>query len=515
MKDKELYDFLDELTAPDNKKIEEISRRYPVLDKSAKRRIAKLCEEKMSMKNNEYNTQETNDYETVNNVEEYKKPRWYSRPAFAVAASLVLIAGITGAAIAGLSKMDKIETVSTIESMPPENKEMSESIKKLEADAAALADSFNTIEKIYGGNITKDENQKYAYNGTEYAKVTDSRFTSTDDVKAFMESCLTNEFIAERYPAMFKSEQPWLIDADGALYIKSAARGAGYAFTGNPQIFSDTADENSATMKIAYDNYGQTDMLVFKVKNDSGKWKIDSFESTTITEVPTEATTATETPVTTAEYYKSTDSSVEINTNLNIQDNTEVSLDATESSTESAVISQPQNSGDFAISTEKAYEFMHAINIIDQLGGYGIDIDYDTSDYFDSHDGSRCYRITEPGFSCVADVRNYMTTYLTDSYIANRYAGLLDTDTPFLVDITTDNDPTPHLYWRCPPKSCGAQKGCGFQWTGKEPIIEKQTDDMYTILAEYDNYGSPETMAMIIIPDTDGTWKINMITFGL
>lgn len=72
MKDKELYDFLDELTAPDNKKIEEISRRYPVLDKSAKRRIAKLCEEKMSMKNNEYNTQETNDYETVNNVEEYK-----------------------------------------------------------------------------------------------------------------------------------------------------------------------------------------------------------------------------------------------------------------------------------------------------------------------------------------------------------------------------------------------------------------------------------------------------------
>lgn len=501
MKDKELYDFLDELTAPDNKKIEEISRRYPVLDKSAKRRIAKLCEEKMSMKNNEYNTQETNDYETVNNVEEYKKPRWYSRPAFAVAASLVLVVGITGAAIAGLSKMDKIETVSTIESVIPENKEMSESMKKLAADAAALADSFNTIEKIYGGNISKDENQKYAYNGTEYAKVADSRFANTDDVKAFMESCLTNEFIAERYPAMFKTEQPWLIDADGALYIKSAARGAGYTFTGNPQIFSDIADENSATMKIAYDNYGQTDMLVFKVKNESGKWKIDSFQSTTITEAPTEATTADETPVTTA---------AENNNDTPVQKTTEAAVEApTEAPADEPVHTQTSDTEDLAISKNMAYDFMNAVDFTDQLGGNGSAIDYDMDDYYDSHDGTRHVRVTEPGFTCVADVRNYLRTYFTDSYINERYSGLIDSDSPVLADITTSTDSTPRLYSRYSPK------GCGFQWTGKEPTIEKQTDDMYTILAEYDDYGAAETMAIILVRDTDGTWKINMVTFGL
>ena len=130
-------------------------------------------------------------------------------------------------------------------------------------------------------------------------------------------------------------------------------------------------------------------------------------------------------------------------------------------------------------------------------------------DYYDSHDGTRHVRVTEPGFTCVADVRNYLRTYFTDSYINERYSGLIDSDSPVLADITTSTDSTPRLYSRYSPK------GCGFQWTGKEPTIEKQTDDMYTILAEYDDYGAAETMAIILVRDTDGTWKINMVTFGL
>lgn len=78
-----------------------------------------------------------------------------------------------------------------------------------------------------------------------------------------------------------------------------------------------------------------------------------------------------------------------------------------------------------------------------------------------------------------------------------------------LVDITTSTDSVPRLYSKNTPK------GCGFQWTTRGLTIEKQTDKMYTILAEYDNYGATETLAIIVIPDSDGLWKISSVSFGL
>lgn len=471
MKDNKIYDFLDELTAPDNQKIEEISHRYPILDKSSKKRIAKLCEEKLIMKNKEY-FYDTSELEITGNAENNKKIHRFGRHVFAIAASLVFVVGLAGVAFAGLSK-NNLHQISNTESVPSD-KEQELSIKELESNSGALIDSFNTVEKIYGGNILKDENQKYTYNGTEYAKVTDRRFTNTDDVRGLMENYLTAELIGKRYLEMFESENPWLIDVDGALYIKLSARGAGYTFIGNIRIYGNSVNEDLAILKVAYDNYGQKDMMIFQVKKDKGRWKIDSFESVEMAEISTKPTEA---PV----------------------ENT--TTEAPETSTDS-------NSDDMEISIDMAYTFMNAIDFIDQLGGNGIDVDYDMNDYYDDDNGVRRVKVTEPGFACVADVRNYLRTYLTDSYISERYSGLVDSDSPMLSDFSSSSDSTPKLYSVYSPKSCG------FQWTGKVPTIEKKTDDMYIIFAQCDDYGVTGMIEILVVRDTDGIWKINMIIFG-
>lgn len=500
MKEKETYDFLDELIASDYKQIEEISRRYPVLDKSSKKRIAELCEEKLNMKSEDNKKRNTTDNESVSDLEVYKKPRWYKHPAFAIAASLVLVVGLVGVTVAGLSRSNDKDPMSKIENVPPIVEEKSDKMEWLSDHSGELIEAFNTIEKMYGGNISKDDNQKYTHNGLEYVKVTDEMFTETWDVDAFMDVFFTQRFISERYPDMFETKHCWLIDVDKELYIKSSARGAGYTFTGKPEIIADSEDENSAKLRIAYDNYGQTDLMIIHLKYEDEKWLIDGFDSIETAIVTAEAATSAAGEDTTA-------APVEESTSPVVQTPTEPQ--ATQAPEEYPTNAGSSNPGAMEITPEMAYGFINALDFIDQLGGNGAAVDYDYDDYYDDHNGEQRIRVTEPGFTCVADVRNYMRAYLTDSFIAERYYNLLDSESPMLVEITTSTDPVPRLYSKNTPK------GCGFQWTTRELTIEKQTDDMYTILAEYDNYGGLETMAIIVIRDTDGSWKINNVTFGL
>jgi hypothetical protein len=47
-----------------------------------------------------------------------------------------------------------------------------------------------------------------------------------------------------------------------------------------------------------------------------------------------------------------------------------------------------------------------------------------------------------------------------------------------------------------------------------EPNIEKTSEDGYSILADYDNFGAKETADIRII-NVNGNWKICGISFGL
>lgn len=104
MNDNNEKDFLRELSTPDEKKLCEISRKYPALDKNAKKRIAALCEKKLAA----YTAGESADSDfsdsAVTETEIYRKPKWYRSPAFAAAASFIIIFGAIGTAVAGMSR---------------------------------------------------------------------------------------------------------------------------------------------------------------------------------------------------------------------------------------------------------------------------------------------------------------------------------------------------------------------------------------------------------------------------
>lgn len=93
------YNFLNRLTELDDYKIEKISEDFPFADKSAKQRIAKLCEEKLDMKKNN-----KDEFITDRKEDKITKKPWYCSYAVSIAASLILVAGFGFLAIKGLSR---------------------------------------------------------------------------------------------------------------------------------------------------------------------------------------------------------------------------------------------------------------------------------------------------------------------------------------------------------------------------------------------------------------------------
>ena len=92
------YDFLNRLTELNDYEIEKISEDYPFADKTAKQRIAKLCEEKLNMNN------KRDQFITEKKADKTTKTPWYRSYATGIAASLILVAGFGFIAIKGLSR---------------------------------------------------------------------------------------------------------------------------------------------------------------------------------------------------------------------------------------------------------------------------------------------------------------------------------------------------------------------------------------------------------------------------
>ncbi len=404
MNDKRKKDELNELTYLDDEQIELIAKKYPVLNKSLKKRIAALCEEKLAMKKDDnyfYNDHENEETELVENVEIYRKTPWYRNRALTAAASFVLVFGAAAGIIAGIKKSDTNDNNMSSFSIISDSQKMTEAdiIKELEECSTSLLESFNCVDKIYGGNIEKDMNSVITIGGIEYAEITDTRFGTKNDLLDFMNNCMTENIIDKRYGNMFdenNGQNAWCAESNGKLYGKVSARASGYTFIGEPTFRSVTDD--TAEMSVNYDNYGRTDVLLFQLRYDGKNWKIDSFESAEITTIPTEPLSdATPEPVTAAPFEENTDAPVQ---------------NVTEAAVEAPANTDNPSSDVMEITPELAYEFINALDFIDQLGGNGAAVDYDYEDNFDDHDGNQRIRVTEPGFTCVADVRNYMRTYL-------------------------------------------------------------------------------------------------------
>lgn len=93
----------------DDTELEEISRRFPALDRSEINEIAALCEERLNM-NEKNELYENHDPDNVDTVEVRKKTALFRHPAFTAAASFIILIGMAGAVIVGISRKNNAET---------------------------------------------------------------------------------------------------------------------------------------------------------------------------------------------------------------------------------------------------------------------------------------------------------------------------------------------------------------------------------------------------------------------
>lgn len=152
-----------------------------------------------------------------------------------------------------------------------------------------------------------------------------------------------------------------------------------------------------------------------------------------------------------------------------------------------------------APTVQEAKSILEALNRIDLIGAGALTFDSD-SEYVDA-DGVIYHKVTDSQFTSAADIREYMNTYLTQEMIEERYLGILDGEQPMCIDVEGE------LYIKY------ASRGGGFAFSDKDPVIEKSSEDGYSILMEYDNYGALETMD-IGVRKEDGSYKIYNIVFG-
>lgn len=138
MNNQKEYDFLRELTAVDDEKINEIASKYLMPDKSALKRINALCEEKLKMKeNNIFNNPESLE---EGKVEVIRNIPWYRRPAFTAAACFVVLAGVTGGVMALFS--GKNNDINPSDNMPPlSNVETSDAESTSDVTTVAATDT--------------------------------------------------------------------------------------------------------------------------------------------------------------------------------------------------------------------------------------------------------------------------------------------------------------------------------------------------------------------------------------
>lgn len=223
----------------------------------------------------------------------------------------------------------------------------------------------------------------------------------------------------------------------------------------------------------------------------------DSSVTDSTSEASTSATTAevaeAETTETSAETIESTsDTETASETKTASADSAEV-VEAT-----SHEETDTDESADNTPTSAQAKEIIGALNMLERLDGCGLQFDADT---VYTVNGTVYHKVTVSDFTDTASIRSYEEMYLTQDMINERYSNIVDGDSPAFIDAEDG------LYMK--------DSARGFYiFSDTEPKIEKTSEEGYSILAEYDNFGETTTADIRII-NVDGTWKISGISFGI
>ena len=138
--------------------------------------------------------------------------------------------------------------------------------------------ALDYIDRIGGGNIPKDESDTVEKDGMQFARVY-AQFENTADLEEYMTENLTDELIQSRYSHILDGEQPYYIDADGALYGYITAKGCGYPWIlegGEPVISVTDVTDSSFTAVTKFDNFGGECEMQLDIVFTEGFWKIAS-----------------------------------------------------------------------------------------------------------------------------------------------------------------------------------------------------------------------------------------------
>ena len=219
------------------------------------------------------------------------------------------------------------------------------------------------------------------------------------------------------------------------------------------------------------------------------------------TETSSAVTTETATEATTETTETSSEAATEIT-----EPPTEATADVTTQNEANAEVTAeptsnnvPDSSSDQSAPTiEQAQELIRALNMMERLAGGGLQYD---AEIVCTVNGISYYKVTDPDFANTEDIRRYEEKYLTQDMISERYTAVVDGDTPIYADAENG--------------LCMKDSAKGFYiFSDTEPNIEKTSEEGYSILADYDNFGAKETADIRII-NVNGIWKICGISFGL
>ncbi|WP_297959026.1 hypothetical protein [uncultured Ruminococcus sp.] len=171
---------------------------------------------------------------------------------------------------------------------------------------------------------------------------------------------------------------------------------------------------------------------------------------------------------------------------------------ATTEAAQEAAPTEADNTAEGGPTEAQAAGIVNAIKSLERLGGCGLS--YDAETVYTSESGINYYKVTESGFTGTADIKAIQDSYISQNMINERYSYLIGGESPFYIDVEGA------LYMQNYARGFYI-----FQETA--PKIEKTSENGWSILADFDNFGGIDT-ADIRVVNENGTWKADSISFG-
>lgn len=144
----------------------------------------------------------------------------------------------------------------------------------------ALLEKYSEIDGIAACGVHSDSADVFQPENTEiiYQHVTDDRFQSAADLKAFLAQTVTGDAEKAFADEMFNDEHPTYLEKDGKLYVMQGGRGAGFDFDKDSIKLSDIT-EDGFHAEVSYPLPGGTiTKAQVTLKAVDGAYRISAFQ---------------------------------------------------------------------------------------------------------------------------------------------------------------------------------------------------------------------------------------------